>query len=98
MQEVARTLGCQQLYGVSTASHVYQARSHTQGRIGFDYDCFWEELGGIRAGAFYSLPSSYPRNQLGDVPSKKRMLYRKRYALMDLLATYIGARMTSYLR
>lgn len=94
-QEVARALGCQALYGVPSASHVYQARSRTSARIGFGYDRFWEELGGERAGAWYALPITYPRNPLEEVPSKKRMLYRRRYALMDTLAEEIAANMAA---
>jgi hypothetical protein len=93
-QEVARLLGCQKLYGVTSVSHIYQAHARTLNRIGFDYDGFWKELGGTLSDKWYALPASYPRNLLEDVPSKKRMLYRRRYALMDTLAEEIAARMS----
>jgi hypothetical protein len=47
-QEVVRALGMQALYGICSAAHVYQARRRTRERIGFDYDTFWQELGGGR--------------------------------------------------
>lgn len=60
--------------------------------VKFDYAAFWQELGGEQqADGLWTLPLHTPRKDLADVESKKRSMYRKRYAMLDQLATDIAA-------
>ena len=93
-QEVTRLLGCKAIYGISSDFHVYQVSARTKNRILFNYDRFWTELGGISCGAWHALPTEYPKNLAENIPSKKRALYKRRYALMDKLALDIASIIT----
>ena len=52
-----------------------------------DYDAIFAESGG-QLKDYWELPLEIDRN-LDDVPSKKRSMYRKRYAMLDDLAKLI---------
>lgn len=73
-----------QVLGVRPEWHVYQNETKSQGKIGFDYETFWQEVGGVGFDAvWYALPIDYPHKPIEEVEQKKRSLYRKRYALLD---------------
>ena len=93
-QELTRLLSCKAIYGISSDFHVYQLRARTRNRIVFNYDRFWTELGAMPCGAWYALTIEYPRNLAENIPSKKRALYKRRYALMDKLTLDIAATIT----
>lgn len=79
-----KAVGIQQVLGVRPQWHVYQNETKSQGKIGFDYETFWQEVGGVGFDAvWYSLPIDYPHKPIEAVEQKKRSLYRKRYALLD---------------
>ncbi len=52
-----------------------------------DYDAIFGESGG-ELKDYWELPLEMDRN-LDDIPSKKRSMYRKRYAMLDDLAKVI---------
>lgn len=71
---------------VSSRGHVYQNEMKSKEKIRFDYDAFWRELGGneIKADSeWFQLSIRYPQKPLEEIKTKKRSLYRKRYALME---------------
>lgn len=76
-----------QCWGLSLAGipHRYQTKVRFQSRqqIHFNYDTFWQENGGVYQNDYWYLPSHVERNDLEDVPSKKRSMYRKRYEQFD---------------
>lgn len=79
-----RAVGIEQVYGVRPECHVYQNETKSQHKIGFDYETFWQEVGGIGFDdIWYVLPIDYPHKPIEEVEQKKRSLYRKRYALLD---------------
>lgn len=84
---LAQKLGVQAIYAISSAHHYYQKEEKTLNKIQFDYDQFWEELGGQATddGVWVALPLLYPRKKPEEVPSKKRSQYNNRYALMDAI-------------
>lgn len=52
--------------------------------VKFDYAAFWAELGGHPGCDHrWQLPLTGPRKPLDEVESKKRAMYRRRYALLD---------------
>jgi uncharacterized protein VirK/YbjX len=79
-----KSVGVTQVLGVRPEWHVYQNETKSQGKIGFDYETFWQEVGGEGFDdVWYVLPIDYPHKPIEEVEQKKRSLYRKRYALLD---------------
>jgi len=86
LQTLCRHLGVTTLLAVGLDSHVYGGRStRRRDRIKFNYDQFWEEVGGARSQdeKFFALPLDDVRRSSQEMPSNKRALYLRRYALLD---------------
>lgn len=85
-----KAMSIQQVLGVRPEWHVYQNETKSQAKIGFDYETFWQEVGGTGFDAvWYQLPIDYPHKPIEEVEQKKRSLYRKRYALLDGVSAVI---------
>jgi uncharacterized protein len=87
---LCRQTGIDRVRAISQAEHIYGTRWRRRGRVKFDYDAFWAELGGQRAGAGWQLPMQLPRKDFAEIASQKRAQYRRRFALEDALAAQIG--------
>jgi uncharacterized protein VirK/YbjX len=86
-----KAMGIQQVLGVRPEWHVYQNETKSQAKIGFDYETFWQEVGGTGFDeVWYALPIDYPHKPIEEVEQKKRSLYRKRYALLNEVRAVIG--------
>lgn len=69
----------------------YFGGSH-QDKVAADYDEVWLEQGGTPLGnGFFELPITPRQKDMGEIPSRKRATYRRRYAMLDQLAGDIGA-------
>lgn len=77
--------GIDAIVGVPNNAHVSVARRRTRGRVGTDYDRFWQEMGGVRLANDFWLTAMPPRKNPGDIDSRKRARYRRRHALEDAL-------------
>ncbi|RDU71160.1 DUF535 family protein [Helicobacter brantae] len=53
-------------------------------KYSMDYDLMWEECGGKREGEYFDLTESKQKD-LSEIPSQKRSMYKKRFALLDEL-------------
>ncbi|AHY09187.1 VirK/YbjX family protein [Serratia plymuthica] len=87
--QVASLLSVDKIFAVSNKLHVYQAVRYKNRvkHLHADYDSFWEMSGGdIDSHGYYSIPINIIRKRLGDVPSKKRAVYRRRYELTDAIS------------
>lgn len=84
---LARRMDVANIYAVSGQYHYYQKENKTLEKVYFDYDIFWQELGGKLTpdGVWYNLPLIYPRKVYTDIPSKKRSQYQQRYQLFDVI-------------
>lgn len=88
LQDFIRELKCEEIYCVGDKIHTYRQKHiiHLQWfhKIEFDYDKFWLEVGAdtFNKDWFY-LPLNPLRKDIADIKSKKRSLYRKRYAMLD---------------
>lgn len=59
-------------------------------RISFNYDTVWEEADGVAGDdGWFRLPVNQERRESGEIKSKKRALYQRRYAMMDDLSRQI---------
>ena len=78
-----------EIHAVSDANHysvewLTAASEVSEGGIKFSYDEVWRERGGVDNGkGFFSLPVAPIRRAEDDIPSKKKQMYRKRYAKLD---------------
>ncbi|WP_245853760.1 VirK/YbjX family protein [Necropsobacter massiliensis] len=90
-QLLSETLNCE-LCGIP---HKNQAkyRWNDSTKLLFNYDEFWRENGGVydKSRGYWLLPRNLERKCPTMIPSKKRSMYRKRYAMLDHTAQQIKA-------
>ncbi|WP_457808733.1 DUF535 family protein [Kushneria sp. EE4] len=90
-QMLARTLGMENIWCVDNDHHVYRARPNGARQRGFDLDALIIEHGGEAASpGWIVLPAAQRRRPVEVIASKKRSMYRKRYAWLDTLETQVG--------
>ena len=76
------------LVGVDEAHQVKGRWNHKAHARHFDYEKFWLEISGTRASdGNWDLPLSVPQRSIEDVPTKRRAMYGRRYALLEALST-----------
>jgi len=92
---MAAECGITTLSGVSDNGHVFRALRYrfSKGRhFHASYDEFWASLDGVKSDPFrWQLPLAQERKSLEDIASKKRAEYRRRFALLDEMATQYKA-------
>lgn len=69
-------------YGFYANNHIRKNR-----KLLVSYDKFWKECGGeiMADQRFFTLPIIEPRKTMEEVPTRKRAVYRKRFAFLDAL-------------
>lgn len=89
----ARSLGCRHIYAVSNEG--YYANNHVRRdrKLKTDFGAFWQEAGGQVTGdkRFYEIPLIEPRKTMEEVPTRKRAVYRRRFAFQDDVDAQIAA-------
>jgi len=86
LRVLAARWGATRLQGVDPENHVKGRWNLRGSRLRFDYRAFWVEHEGVRdAGGNWSLPLDTALRPLEDVPTKRRAMYRRRYAMLDAL-------------
>lgn len=81
------------IFGIKNAYHVYQNEIKSKNKVIFDFESFWQELGGQEcSNEWMLLPTEYIQKPLEEVINKKRSTYRKRYSLMEEMASFIKLR------
>jgi uncharacterized protein VirK/YbjX len=94
LRQLSHAWQAQGLVGVD-GSHQLKAAKHSDDHhlVKFDYAAFWQELGGERnEHGHWNVPLQGQRKDMADIESKKRSMYRKRYAMLDELAATVAAR------
>ena len=94
LQEFARNLGCNKIYGVGNSIHTFNKKHAIHipwiHKLSFDYDSFWFEVGAIKIKEnWFDIPLIPKRKTMEEIKSKKRSMYRKRFALLDNLSEQI---------
>jgi uncharacterized protein len=86
LRVLAAHWGATRLQGVDPQNHVKGRWNLRNSRLRFDYRAFWAEHEGVRdAGGNWTLPLGTALRPLEDVPTKRRAMYRRRYAMLDAL-------------
>ena len=95
LQAVARGMGVERMYGVTNEG--YYAMNHVRAnrKLKTSFSDFWLEAGGEKTedARFDSLPLTETRKTMEEVPTRKRAVYRKRFALLDEIDEKIGENM-----
>ena len=95
IQEFARQLGMEAVYGASDSIQAYR-RKHAINiplihGIPFNYNALWEESGGrLLNDGWYELPLTAVRKEPKEIKTSKRALYQRRYHLLDNLSSMIA--------
>ena len=86
LRQCAQLWDVTQLIGVDEAYQVKGRWNHRATERRFDYAAFWADASGVllRDGN-WQLPVAVPVRAIEDVPTKRRAVYRRRYALLDSL-------------
>jgi uncharacterized protein VirK/YbjX len=91
---LCRELGVSTIRAVSDACRIHRDPyfgPKKGSQILVDYDEIWEERGGRRLSeAFFELPRESQR-AIGDIPAKKRAMYRKRYEMLERMEAVLRA-------
>jgi uncharacterized protein VirK/YbjX len=92
LRTCAKLWNVTRLIGVDEAHQVKGRWNHRAAERRFDYAVFWQDCSGAPLpDGNWELPVEVPRRPLEDVPSKRRAMYRRRYALLDALAADAAA-------
>ena len=82
-----KALGVSEIRAVSKSNH-----SHREADFTLPYDEIWAERGGdIARDGFFILSVDHYRRATVKIPAKKRSMYGKRYAMMDMVAAQLTA-------
>jgi uncharacterized protein len=79
------------LLGIDPGNHVKGRWNLRRSRLRFDYEAFWIEQGAMRdRGGNWRLPLAVDTRALANVPTKRRAMYRRRYAMLTQLEAAIA--------
>jgi len=91
---VFRQINVSKILAVSDSSRVHRHSffgSKAENLLSVNYDEVWQDRGATRYdGSFWQLPVESTRKNLAEIKSKKRSLYKKRFALLDEIEADIG--------
>lgn len=86
LRVLAAQWGVTRLRGVDPRNHVKGRWNLRDSRLRFDYRAFWAEHAGTRDDdGNWTMPLDTALRPLEDVPTKRRAMYRRRYAMLDAL-------------
>ena len=86
LRVLAAAWGATRLQGVDPENHVKGKWNLRESRLRFDYRGFWAEHEGVRdASGNWTLPLDTALRPIEEVPTKRRAMYRRRYAMLDAL-------------
>jgi uncharacterized protein VirK/YbjX len=101
---LCRTLGVKHVHAVSEShrqhNHYFYNIKNKQGLPSLNYDEVWSDRCGTRCDdAFFKLPLKPTRKSIRQIASKKRSMYRRRYALLmkleeDIVHSLTGSKIT----
>ncbi|MBW8779742.1 MAG: DUF535 family protein, partial [Burkholderiales bacterium] len=92
LRVLAARWGVTRLRGIDPENHVKGKWNLRDSRLRFDYRGFWAEHDGARdASGNWGLPLGTALRPLEEVPTKRRAMYRRRYAMLEALRSAVAA-------
>lgn len=100
LQAAARSMGVERIYGVTNEGYYAMNHMRSNRKLKTNFSDFWLEAGGEKTEdeRFDRLPLTEPRKTMEEVPTRKRAVYRKRFALLDEIDEEIAERMKALLK
>ncbi len=97
---VARSLRVKHIYAVSNEGYYAMNHIRRDRKLKTDFGEFWQEVGGhiTEDSRFYEIPLTEQRKTMEEVPTRKRAVYRKRFAFQDDVDEQIAANMEKILK
>ncbi len=97
---VARSFSVKHLYAVSNKGYYAMNHVRRDRKLKTNFGEFWTEIGGHETEdpRFYELPLIEHRKTMDEVPTRKRAVYRKRFAFQDDVDKQIAEKMENILR
>lgn len=99
-QALSRALNLSHIYAVT--NYGYYANNHVRldRKLKTDFSEFWAEVGGSATSdnRFFELPLSEERKTMEEVPTRKRAVYRRRFAFMDEFEEAVAQSLKDILR
>lgn len=97
---LARSLGVEHIYAVSNKGYYAMNHIRRNRKLKTDFGGFWIETGGhiAKDDRFYEIPLVEPRKTMEEVPTRKRAVYRKRFAFQDDVDVQIATNMKKIMR
>ena len=91
LRVLAARWGAARLLGIDPENHIKGKWNLRDSRLRFDYRGFWGEHDGVRdASGNWSLPLDTAQRPLEEVPTKRRAMYRRRYAMLEAMRLAIA--------
>jgi uncharacterized protein VirK/YbjX len=91
LRVLAAQWGAARLQGVDPENHVKGRWNLRDSRLRFDYRAFWAEHEGVRDDSGnWTMPLDTALRPLDEVPTKRRAMYRRRYAMLEALQLAVG--------
>jgi len=86
LRVLATHWGATRLQGIDPENHVKGRWNLRDRRLGFDYRAFWQEHEAVRAAdGHWAMSLATALRPLEEVPTKRRAMYRRRYAMLEAL-------------
>lgn len=85
VQAVTRSLGLKKIYAVTNEGYYANNHARVDRKLKTSFSDFWSEAGGQPTddSRFYELPLLEARKTMEEVPTRKRAVYRRRFAMLD---------------
>ena len=99
-QAAARALGLRHIYAVTNEGYYANNHIRMDRKLKTDFSEFWREAGGIETKdmRFMELPLTEKRKTMEEVPTRKRAVYRRRFAMLDEIDREAAERIQAILR
>ena len=97
-QAVARALNLKKIYAVTNEGYYANNRIRRDRKLKTSFSDFWQECGGTpcKDKRFFELPLAEKRKTFEEIPSQKRAVYRRRFALLDEIDAAIFENLQTY--
>lgn len=97
-QAVARSLGLKKIFAVTNFGYYANNHIRSDRKLKTSFSDFWKECGGFPTSdeRFFEIPLFETRKNFEEIPSHKRAVYRRRFALLDEIDSAVEEKIKSF--